>query len=140
MCVLLAIYCSKQILSNQQFKSATFKKLESFPYFKAIFLYYVILLAMVLHKIYSFKIQHGDKDIKYISQYVNVLYPVEINCYYCIIREITGLIFSSPVQSTGSELMSSPVRRRHRPCWCRCRRQMLTFVFRSNVDKLLGPG
>jgi hypothetical protein len=44
-------------------------------------------------------------------------------------------IFSSPVQSssTGSELMSSPVR------WCR-RRPLLTFAFRSNVDKLLVPG
>jgi len=41
-------------------------------------------------------------------------------------------MFSSPVRSTGSELMSSPVRRRRRP--------MLTFAFRSNVDKLLGPG
>jgi len=40
-------------------------------------------------------------------------------------------IFSSPVRSTGSELMSSPVRRR---------RPMLTFALRSNVDKLLGPG
>ena len=40
-------------------------------------------------------------------------------------------IFSSPVQSTGSELMSSPVWRR---------RPMLMFTFRSNVDKLLGPG
>jgi len=38
---------------------------------------------------------------------------------------------SSPVRSTGSVLMSSPVRRRRRP--------MLTFAFRSNVDKLLGP-
>ena len=43
--------------------------------------------------------------------------------------------FSSPVQSssTGSELMSSPVR------WC-SRRPLLTFAFRSNVDKLLVPG
>jgi hypothetical protein len=136
MCVLLAIYCSKQILSNQQFKSATFKKLESFPYFKAIFLYYVILLAMVLHKILITIYFNWIQDIYILRNvfdvfiamldfktrcnckfYVNILYPVEINCYYCIIREITGLIFSSPVQSTGSELMSSPVRRRHHPCW-----------------------
>ena len=41
------------------------------------------------------------------------------------------LIFSSPVRST-EELMSSPVRRRRCP--------MLTFAFRSNVDKLLGSG
>jgi len=40
------------------------------------------------------------------------------------------VIFSSPVRGT-EELMSSPVRRR---------RPMLTFAFRSNVDKLLGPG
>ena len=40
------------------------------------------------------------------------------------------LFFSSPVQSTGSELMSSPVGRR----------PMLTFAFSSNVDKLLDPG
>ena len=41
------------------------------------------------------------------------------------------LLFSSPVRSTGSELMSSPVRRR---------RPMLAFAFRPNVDKLFGPG
>jgi len=39
------------------------------------------------------------------------------------------VIFSSPIRST-EELMSSPVRRRRRPM----------FAFRSNVDKLLGPG
>ena len=49
----------------------------------------------------------------------------------------TRVIFSSPVRSAGSELMSSPVRRHHRR---RRRRPMLTFAFRSNVDKLLGPG
>ena len=42
-----------------------------------------------------------------------------------------SVIFSSPVRST-EELMSSSVRR--------CRRPMLTFAFRSNVEKLLGPG
>jgi len=39
--------------------------------------------------------------------------------------------------------MSSPVRRRcrrRRQCRRRRRRPMLTFAFRSNVDKLLGPG
>jgi hypothetical protein len=41
-------------------------------------------------------------------------------------------VISLPVQSTGRELMSSLVRRRRHP--------MLTFAFRSNVDKLLGPG
>jgi len=49
----------------------------------------------------------------------------------------THVIFSSPVRST-EELMSSPVRRRRHHC--RRRRPMLTFAFRSNVDKLLGPG
>ena len=42
--------------------------------------------------------------------------------------------FSSRVRST-EELMSLPVRRRRRRG-----RPMLTFAFRSNVDKLLGPG
>ena len=48
------------------------------------------------------------------------------------VYETDGAIFSSTVRSTGSELMSSPVHRSRRP--------MLTFAFRSNVDKLLGPG
>jgi hypothetical protein len=38
------------------------------------------------------------------------------------------ILFSSPARST-EELMSSPGRR-----------PMLTFAFRSNVDKLLGSG
>ena len=49
-----------------------------------------------------------------------------------VVFSITVIIFSSPVRST-EELMSLPVRR-HR------RRPMLTFAFRSNVDKLLAPG
>ena len=48
------------------------------------------------------------------------------NHFVCVMCRI----FSSPVRSTGSKLMSSPVYRWH---------PMLTFAFRSNVDKLLGP-
>jgi hypothetical protein len=51
-----------------------------------------------------------------------------------VVFSIKVVIFSSPVRST-EELMSSPVRRRR---WRR--HPMLTFAFRSNVDKLLGPG
>jgi hypothetical protein len=65
---------------------------------------------------------------------------------FCLIlkkKDITRLnsgksFLSSRVRST-EELMSSPVRRRRR-CRRRRRRPMLLFAFRSNVDKLLGPG
>jgi hypothetical protein len=59
-----------------------------------------------------------------------LLIAVEVLLILLIVVKVL-LIFSSPVRST-EELMSSPVRRRWRP--------MLTFAFRSNVDKLLGSG
>ena len=57
-----------------------------------------------------------------------LLIAVEVLLILLIVVKVL-LIFSSPVRST-EELMSSPVRRR----------PMLTFAFRSNVDKLLGSG
>jgi hypothetical protein len=53
-----------------------------------------------------------------------------VNLITCGCKSSAPFFFSSPVQSTGSELMSSPVGRR----------PMLTFAFSSNVDKLLDPG
>ena len=86
--------------------------------------------------------------IKYYRQICRNLFlcASQFSCISCITTEYIlnmenifdfspfPLIFSSPVVSTGSELMSSPVYRRSRR---RRRRPMLTFAFRSNVDNYL---
>ena len=81
-------------------------------------------------------------DLKYDKNLTNWLNTLTIEEYHLLFHYYSSLLlnsfvqmrfifFSSPVRST-EELMSSPVRH--------CRRPMLMFVFRSNVDKLLGPG
>ena len=56
-------------------------------------------------------------------------------CWLCVCLQTKSLFveFLARLRNT-EELMSSPVRRRRR------QPPTLTFAFRSNVDKLLGPG